>query len=437
MAPPDDSPQHAGAATPAGPGAVRMPTKTGASPPPDLRAANAVLQQAVDGRLLPGVSAVVLRNGVEVNRFCTGLADIEAGTRLRHGHIHRAYSNTKLVVAVLVLRLVDQGVLALDAPVARWLPALAGLRVLKAGARRLQDTEPLNRPITLRHLLSHQAGFSHGVFDPGSLLFEAYAAAGVRKAHTSLAELVEAVAGLPLNYQPGEGWDYSMAPDLLARVVEVATGQTLGEALATHVLGPLGMVDTGFVLSPEQRPRLAAQYVGDLQDPRAPGLTRVDHLPYPGAYLSPFPRQSGAGGLFTTEADMLALLRALRPGAAADDGAAQPGSAQPGAAFLSPALLAEAFTDQLPPGRRVNFANMAVPDLGFCLLGAVARTAGLLQHPAAVGDVQWGGLAGTHWWVHPAKSYAGVLMTQRFMGFWNPFWHQYRAALYQAIDAVS
>lgn len=408
-----------------------------AAQPLDLRGANAVLQQAVDGRLLPGVSAVVLRDGAVVDRFCTGWADIEAGVPLRPDQIYRAYSNTKLVVAVLVLRLVDQGLLALDAPMARWLPALEALRVLKPGARSLQDTEPMNRAITLRHLLSHQAGFSHGVFDPGSLLFEAYAQAGVRKAHTTLAELVQALAALPLNYQPGEGWDYSMAPDLLARVVEVATGQNLGDALATHVLGPLGMVDTGFVLSPAQRPRLAAQYVGDLQDPRAPGLTRVDHLPYPGAYLSPFPRQSGAGGLFTTEADMLALLRALQPQAAPGDGGRPPGQSSEGSDFLSPALLAEAFTDQLPPGRRVNFANMAVPDLGFGLLGAVARSPGLLQHPAAVGDVQWGGLAGTHWWIHPAKGYAGVLMTQRFMGFWNPFWHQYRAALYEAIDLTT
>lgn len=392
-------------------------------PIPDFSAAHAVLQRAVDQRLLAGVSCAVLREGEPIDAFCTGLADIEAGSPLTPEHIHRAYSNSKLVVAALVLKLVDQGRLALDAPVADWLPQLAKLRVLKAGARTLEDTEPMNRPITLRHLLSHQSGLSHGVFDPGTLLFEAYVARGVRKADTTLAELMDIMAGLPLNYQPGEGWDYSMAPDVLGRVIELVCGQSLGDALQTELFAPLGMVDTGFTLSQAQRPRMAAQYIGDLTDPLKPGLQRVDHLPYPGAYLSPFPRQSGAGGLFTTQADMLALLKAL-----------QPGSAQP---LLSPALQAQMFTDQLPPGRRVNFPNMAIPDLGFGLGGAIARAAGYLQHPAAVGDFQWGGLAGTHWWIHPGRGYCGVLMTQRFMGYWNPFWYAYRQALYAAIDAAA
>lgn len=388
-------------------------------PQPDLRAANAVLQQAVDAELLAGVSAAVLRGGELVDSFCTGAADREAGTPLRPDHIHRAYSNSKLVVSALLLRLIDEGLVTLDAPVAEWLPRFAQLKVLKAGARSVADVEPLRRPITVRHLLSHQAGLSHGVFDPGSVLYEAYVAAGVRKPDTTLAELMDILAGLPLNYQPGEGWDYSMAPDVLGRVAELVTGQTLGEALQARLFQPLGMVDTGFVLSEAQRPRLAAQYIGDLQNPLKPGLTRVDHLPYPGAYLKPFPRQSAAGGLFTTQADMLALLKALTPGV--------PGG------LLSPGLLAQVFTDQLPPGRRVNFPNMAVPDLGFGLCGAVARTPGLLQHPAAVGDLQWGGLAGTHWWIHPTRGCAGVLMTQRFMGYWNPFWYAYRQALYQAL----
>ena len=389
---------------------------------PDFGAAHAVLQQAVDNRLLAGVSVAVWRQGAPVDDWVTGHADIERGEPLRADHIHRAYSNSKLITSALVLKLVDEGVLALDAPVSYWLPQLATLRVLTPGARSLDDTEPLRRPVTLRHLLTHQAGFSHGVFDPGSLLFEAYQARGVRRPDSTLAQLIDILAGLPLNYQPGEGWDYALGCDVLGRVIEMATGQRFDDALRSRLFAPLGMADTGFVLSQAQRPRLAAQYIGDLGNPLKPGLQRADALPWPGAYLQPVPRQSGAGGLFTTQADMGRLLEALRPGSPT--------------ALLQPATLAALYRDQLPPGRRVNFPNLPVPDLGFGLGGAIARTPGLLQPPGAIGELTWGGLAGTHWWIHPTRGWAGVLMTQRFMGYWNPFWWGYRHALWQAIDAA-
>ena len=184
-------------------------------PAPDFSAARAVLQRHVDGGLLAGASAAVLLDGEPVERFCTGLAHIERAEPLRPDHIHRAYSNTKLMTSALVLMLVDEGRFALDDPVKAWLPALGTLRVLRAGATTLDDTEPLQHDITLRHLLSHTAGFSHGVFDPGTLLFNAYKAAAVRGRDHTLTVLVERLAALPLNRQPGSGWEYSLATDVL------------------------------------------------------------------------------------------------------------------------------------------------------------------------------------------------------------------------------
>jgi CubicO group peptidase (beta-lactamase class C family) len=274
-------------------------------------ASHAVLQAQVDAGLLAGVSAAVWRHGTVVDQFCTGWADLERGQPLRPDHIHRGFSNTKLVTAVLVLGLVDEGVLALDAPLRRWLPAFGALRVMRPGARAIDDTEPLARDITLRHLLSHQAGFGHGVFDPGSPLYRAYAAAEVLGPQVSLAQQAERLAALPLAFQPGEGWEYSFAPDLLARAAEVATGQRFGALLQERVFTPLGMADTGFVLRPEQRPRLAALYRGHRDDPLKPGLKRLDTTPWPDAYQVPVARESAAGGLFTAQADMLALLGAL------------------------------------------------------------------------------------------------------------------------------
>ena len=388
-------------------------------PHPDFSAARAVLQRHVDGGLLAGASATVLRNGEAVESSCTGLADIERGEPLRPDHIHRAFSNTKLMTSVLVLMLADEGRFALDDPVKAWLPALGSLRVLRAGATSLDDTEPLQHDITIRHLLSHRAGFSHGVFDPGTLLFNAYKAAAVRGSSHTLAVLVERLARLPLNRQPGSGWEYSLATDVLARLIEVVTGQRFGDVLQARLWGPAGMVDTGFVLRADQRPRFSSLYVGDLLQPTRPGLTRLDSTPWPDAYVQPAAMQSGAAGSFTTQADMLALLRQLLPGHAG---------------LLKPATLAEMMRDQLPAEQCVSFAHTGpLPSLGFGLAGAITRGPSAQQPNTPAGELQWGGLAGTHWWISPATGVAGVLMAQRHFGFWHPFWFEYKQALYAAL----
>lgn len=384
----------------------------------DFSAAHAVLQGEVKAQRLAGVSAATMRHGQLIDSVCIGLADLERGEPLRPDHIHRAFSNTKLFTTVLVLLLADEGHFGLDDPIKAWIPAFGALRVLRPGAESLDDTDPLVRDISIRHLISHQSGFSHGVFDPGTLIYNAYHARGVRGIHTTLAEQMDLLADLPLCFQPGEGWEYALGIDVLARLTEIVTGQRFGDALQSRLFAPLGLVDTGFVLRPDQVPRLAALYRGDLADPMKPGLKRLDDTPWPGAYLQPVARQSGAGGLFSTQADMLALLRQLMPG-------------QP--SMLKPATLAAMFVDQVPDRHSVQFFGTgAVPSLGYGLGGAVTRRASSLSPEAAVGELQWGGLAGTHWWVSPSTGLAGVVMAQRHFGFWHPFWFDYKRRVYEA-----
>ena len=381
-------------------------------------AAHAVLQGEVDAQRLAGVSAATMRHGELIDSFCTGLADMERAETLRPDHIHRAFSNTKLFTTVLVLLLADEGHFGLDDPIKQWLPGFGKLRVLRPGAEALDDTEPLQRDISIRHLVTHQSGLSHGVFDPGSLIYNAYHARGVRGVQTTLAEQMDLLADLPLCWQPGEGWEYALGIDVLARLAEIVTGQRFGDALQSRLFAPLGLHDTGFVLRPDQVPRMAALYCGDLADVMKPGLRRLDDTPWPGAFVQAVPRQSGAGGLFTTQADMLALLQQLMPG-------------QP--SILKPASLASMFVDQLPAQRCVHFLfTGARPSLGFGLGGALTRQACELQPAAAVGELQWGGLAGTHWWLSPATGLAGVVMTQRHFGFWHPFWFDYKRRVYEA-----
>ena len=397
------------------------------SQPTSLSAAHAYLQHQVNAQLLAGVSMVVLKGGVPVDRFCTGMANLETGEALRPDHIHRAFSNTKLMTSVLVLMLVDQGRFALDDPIKNWIPAFGELRVLKPGATTLSDTVALQADITVRHLLSHQAGLSHGVFDPGTLIYNAYHAAGVRRPDTTLKVLMDQLASLPLIFQPGEGWEYSMATDVLARLVEIATGQTFDSALQTRLLGPLGMVDTGYLLRPDQVARLCPLYVGDLANPEKPGLTRLDNVPWPDAFLKPVAREAGTSGLIATEADMVKLIQQLLP---------QPGGLTGGlpGGLLRPATLTEMMRDQLPPECCVQFFHTGrIPSLGFGLGGAITRSTSEMQPNSPAGEFQWGGLAGTHWSISPATGVAIVLMTQRHMGFWHPFWFKLKREVYAAL----
>ncbi|MBI5260073.1 MAG: beta-lactamase family protein [Burkholderiales bacterium] len=377
------------------------------------------MQRHVDGQVLAGVSSAVLVGRELVDEFHCGWADREARVPLRHDHLFRVFSNTKLITSCVVLQLWEQGRLGLDDPIAEYIPALGHRQVLRRGATHIHDTEPAHAPITIRQLLSHSAGLGYGLLDPGTVLYQAYAERQVLSPHQTLAQMIDALAPLPLSYQPGSGWEYSVALDVLARLVEVVCGRSFGDVLQQQVFDPLAMHDTGFVVPPEQQHRLATVYAGaNLLDPRQGGLTRTDNFPYPLANRVPMPRQSGGAGLVSSLADTLSLLRALLPG---------------GPTLLKPATLALMMRNQLPPGRHIGFPTTGtVPGRGHGLGGAVTVQPWVADPSDTEGDFQWGGIAGTHWWISPRNGVAGVVMTQRQMGFWNPFWFEFKALMRQA-----
>src|SRR5258707_7982807 len=274
----------------------------------DFGAAHAAMRRCVDANVLSGVSSAVLvsRDLVDVN--CVGWADKEAQTPLRVDHIFRVFSNTKLITSCAALLLFEEGRFQLDDPIEQFMPQLANRRVLRPGATSLDQTEPAVRPITVRHLMSHSSGLSYGLLDPGTLIFNAYNDRKVLNPATTLAEMIDVLADLPLAYHPGTSWEYSVAIDVLARLVEVISDQRFDAFIQSRILGPLGMVDTGFVVS--ERNRLVAYYAGaDPVNPMKPGLTRADDSPYPGAYLRPFPRQNGGAGVVFRFPALLVLIR--------------------------------------------------------------------------------------------------------------------------------
>ena len=388
----------------------------------DFRPAHAAMRRYVDGNLLPGFSSAVLVGRDLVDVSCIGWADKEAQIPLRVDHIFRIFSNTKLITSCAALLLFEDGRFQLDDPIEGFIPQLAARRVLRPGATSLDQTEPALRPITIRHLMSYSSGLSYGLLDPRTLIFNAYNERKVNSPATTLAEMIDVLADLPLAYHPGASWEYSVAIDVLARLVEVISGQRFDAFIQSRILGPLGMVDTGFVVS--DRHRLVAYYAGaDPVDPMKPGLMRADALPYPGAYLRPFPRQAGGAGLVSTLPDMVALIRSLLPG---------------GRTLLMPETIELMMTNQLPEGVWIRFpAYGEIRGRGHGLAGALILERSAFDHQDAGGELFWGGRAGTQWWISPGRNTAGLIMAQREAGFAHPFAVEFKRLAYEAVKRKS
>jgi CubicO group peptidase (beta-lactamase class C family) len=384
----------------------------------DFKEVDAVLHACVSGEELVGASYTVLRGGEVLAQNCVGWADREADVPMRPDHLFRAFSNTKLVTSVAALQLLEQGRFGLDDPIGEYIPALAHMRVLRPNVATIDDSDPAREPIRIRHLLTHTAGLTYAFLQPESLIGKIYRDAGTNDPALDLAESTDLLGRVPLVNEPGSAWSYSVATDVVGRLVEVLSGQSLEAHLQRHIFEPLGMHDTFFFVPPEKAQRLAALYIGSLKEPSRPGLRRADHLPYEGAYLRPVARLNPGGGLVTSLGDYTALVRALLQG---------------GAPLLKPETMPLVTQNQLPEGMRIGFPGLPVQQgRGHSFAASVT----LQEHPidpgGRAGDVQWGGLAGTKWFFSPKENIGAVLMTQRYMGESLPYWSRFR----QAVRAV-
>ena len=399
----------------------------------DFDPVHAVMRRYVESDLLAGLSSAVIRGSELLDLHCVGWADREQEVALDPEHVFRIFSNTKLITSCAVLRMMDEGRLGLDDPIEAYLPQLGARRVLRTGAHDLADTEPARGSITVRHLLTHSSGLTSGILDPQSPLYAPYLASGVRDPNTTLASMVDALADLPLAFHPGTQWEYSMATDVLARLLEVVSGQAIDQVLKELIFEPLAMNETWFWVPPDQQHRLVAYYAGaSLTDPMRPGLTRTDNAPYPEAYRRPFARLSGGGGLVSSLGDMIKLVRALmrpdpdRPRRATDCSSQSP--------ILRPETRELMMQNHLADSLCLRSSAFGeVRGKGHGLAGAVTRVPSGIESPNSVGEFHWGGIAGTHWWIHPKHQLAGVVMTQRHWAFWHPFAFDWKRAVYQTV----
>lgn len=363
------------------------------------------IQEYVDSDFLSGASSIVLKDNKIVDSKCWGFMDKHANKESTIDTIYRIYSNTKIVVSVAALCLFEDGCFDLDEPIAKYLPELGSLRVLKQGSKDLSETEPLASQPSIRQLMSHSAGFSYGIFAE-SVVDSLYMEKEVLDPKGSLQTLVEKLADIPLAHQPGTRWQYSVATDILARLVEVWSGMRIDAFLKRRILNPLGMIDTDFFVPLEKQDRFAANYVPvDLMDPMKKGLDLAPDTMV-GGYLSPKTFMSGGGGLVSTIADYTRFIQMLVGEGSFDD-----------IRILKAKTVSMMHENQLAKGLKVVLPLGSMPETVFGLGVAIKTIPAEGESELAIGEFHWGGLAGTHTWISPDSGIAALIFTQRLPGF--------------------
>jgi CubicO group peptidase (beta-lactamase class C family) len=381
-----------------------------------------------DGRL-PGWLVAVSRRGRLAHVSCYGSRDLEAGLPVEPDTLWRIYSMTKPVTSVAAMILYEEGAFELSDPVSKFIPAFAAVRVYAGGSDQRQVTVAAAEPVRIWHLLTHTSGLTYG-FIRVHPVDARYRAAGFdfsTPAGMDLATACEAWAGFPLLFQPGTEWNYSVATDVLGRVVEVASGQRLDEFFATRILGPLGMTDTAFYVGDDDIGRLAALYT-----PAADGKTaRLDSLGR--VARKPARLNSGGSGLVSTAGDYQRFLNMIL------GTAGSPAGELDGTRLLSPRTVGYMARNHLPGGLdletfgRPLYAESPFAGVGFGLGFGVVIDPVRSRVVCSEGELTWGGLASTAFWVDQREELAVAFYTQLVPSSTYRIRPQLRQLVYQAV----
>ena len=352
---------------------------------------------------IPGAVALIARRGKLAYLDAFGYRDRENNVAMTTDSIFRIASMTKPMVSCAVMMLAEEGRVRLVNPVSTYLPELKNLQVgveaAGADGKPTLHLEPVKRETTVQDLLRHTSGITYGQFGD-SLVKVAYRAANMMDSAQTTAEFITKLSKLPLQYQPGEMWDYSMSTDVLGRLVEVVSGMPLDAFIAARITGPLGMTDTGFVVRESEAARIAEALVDPNTGARPPMARTLTVKPN---FLS------GGGGMVSTAADYLKFAQMLLNG----------GVAPNNERLLSRKTIVLMTSDHLYPGisvsttARAQFeesAPLAEFGQGFGLGFCVRKEAGRNPVPGSVGEFYWSGVHGTYFWIDPAEQLIGILM---------------------------
>jgi CubicO group peptidase (beta-lactamase class C family) len=380
----------------------------------------------VDAGLLPGWLILVSRGDRIVHLSTNGRRDVEADLPVELDTRFRIFSMTKPVTSVAAMMLYEEGAFQLKDPVSKYIPSFEDLRVYRSGSALAPETWQATEPVRIWHLLTHTAGLTYG-FHHAHPVDSMYRAAGFEwtiPPGMDLAACCDAWAGIPLLFQPGSEWNYSVASDVLGRVVEVASGQSLDRFFAERIFRPLGMNDTAFWISDDASAKnLAALYVpqpGTRRAMRYDALGDVALRP-PGALL-------GGQGLVSTAADYHRFTRMLLGGGALE-----------GTRLLGTRTLRYMTRNHLPGNAdleafgRPLFSETTFDGVGFGLGFSVVIDPVANKVPSSVGEFAWGGAASTAFWVDPVERITAIFLTQLMPSSTHPLRPELRQLVYQAL----
>jgi CubicO group peptidase (beta-lactamase class C family) len=381
----------------------------------------------VDGGRLPGWLILLARRGKIAHLSTYGAQDMASGAPVQPDTLFRIYSMTKPVTSVAAMMLYEEGALELTDPVSKFIPSFADLRVYTGGTAQQPQTRPATTEMQVWHLLTHTAGLTYA-FHYLHPVDELYRRAGFEYGmadHLDLQGCCDEWASMPLLFDPGQAWNYSVATDVLGRVVEVASGQSLDEFFRTRIFEPLGMKDTGFAIDKADGDRLATLYVAG-KDGRAHPHPRHQEA-HQIAFQQP-KALSGGGGLISSAYDYHRFLQMLLQGGELD-----------GTRLLSNRTVRYMTRNHLPGGADLesialgSFSEVSNAGKGFGLGFAVVDDPVPSRVICSPGEFSWGGLASTAFWVDPAEELTVVFMTQLMPSSALPIRSQLHQLIYQAL----
>ena len=354
--------------------------------------------QIANGKI-PGAILLIQQHGKPVYHEFFGVQDVVSKQPMTDQTIFRLFSMTKAITSVAATMLVDEGKLALEDPIAKYIPSFANVKVgvetkNEDGTKTLELVPP-NRPPTVLDLMRHTSGITYGFYGD-SLVRKAYAAANLYAGDFDLAELAERIAKLPLHDQPGSLWQYGHSTDVLARIMEIVSGKTLLEVEQDKLLGPLGMKDTRFFVTDPEKQKLLAQPMPNDSDFRVGRENRPD---------VPKKWESASGGMVSTMSDFARFAQMLLDGGKFE-----------GKTLLSPRVFELMTTDHVGPGSGVNRDYFYFPGDGFGFgLGLAVRTdPGLAKPPppGSLGELKWDGASGCYFVIDRKQDMFFVLLEQ-------------------------
>lgn len=393
------------------------PDDIGLSPAALARIAPA-LQGYVDSGKLAGMVAFIARHGKVGYSQAIGDMDVAQHTPMRIDGVFRIYSMTKPVIAVGILMLAEQGKLRLDDPVTKFVPAFGNTQVYDGGGASNPSVKALARPITIQHLLTHTSGLTYGAFGE-TPVDSIYRRANLLDPSRTVEQFADSIARMPLLFQPGDAWTYSMAIDVLGRIVEVASGRPLDQFLQQEIFSPLGMRETSMHVLPAMEGRIPVLYSRGPNGALRPAaqLLAANFQPS-GRFLS------GGGGLLSTPADYLRFAQMLLNGGELD-----------GTRILNRESVSMMTRNLLPPSLTPIVSPMVGhAGYGYGLAGAVLVDSALSGLPGSPGIYRWWGLMGTFFWIDPKSDLIGMVWTQFSTGRVYPLEQDFQRLVYAAVQ---